>query len=143
MTLKDRLRDDLNAARRGRDRLRTTLLTTTLSELRNREIELGREAEDADVTDVLARAIKRRREAAEQMRAGGRAELAGKEDAEALLLQAYLPQPLTEPEVRAIIAELVADGADSIGAVMGRLVPRIRGRYDARDANRLVKEALG
>ena len=96
--LKDTLRHDLNAARKERDRLRTTVLTTFLSEIRNREIELGREASDEDVQPLLVTAIKRRREAAEQMRAGGREELAAKEEQESAMLQGYLPPQLGESE---------------------------------------------
>jgi uncharacterized protein YqeY len=69
--LKERIRADLNAARRERDRLRTVLLTTILSDIRNREIEVGHELSDEETQEVLQRGIKRRREAAEQMRAGG------------------------------------------------------------------------
>ncbi|HSJ14035.1 MAG TPA: GatB/YqeY domain-containing protein [Longimicrobiales bacterium] len=142
-TLKGRLREDLNGARRERDKLRTMVLTTTLSELKNREIELGREAEETDVVDVVNRAVKRRREAAEQMRAGGREELALKEEQEAVLLMAYLPRGLTEAEVRALARAAVADGADSVGAVMSRLMPAIKGRFDGREANRIAREELG
>ena len=71
--LKDRIRADLNDARRSKDRLRITVLTTVLSDIRNKEIELGRDATDDDVVGVVTRAIKQRAEAAEQMReAGGR-----------------------------------------------------------------------
>ncbi|MBW3628996.1 MAG: GatB/YqeY domain-containing protein [Gemmatimonadetes bacterium] len=70
-SLKDQLRADLNAARKERDKLRTTVLTTFISEIRNREIELGRQATDEDLQPLLTTAIKRRREAAEQMRGGG------------------------------------------------------------------------
>jgi uncharacterized protein YqeY len=98
--LKERIRADLNAARRERDRLRTELLTTTLSDIRNREIELGHELSDEETIEVLSRAIKRRQEAAEQMRAGKREELAEKEEREAALLSAYLPPPLDEAEER-------------------------------------------
>ena len=121
-TLKERLRSDLNAARKERDKLRTLVLTTTLSELKNREIELGREAQDTDVIEIVNRAVKRRREAAEQMRSGGREELASKEDQEAALLAHYLPQPLTEDEVRALARDAIAQGANNVGAVMGRLM---------------------
>ena len=76
--LKSRLRADLNEARKAREKLRTLVLSTTLSDLRNREIELGEEADDSEVSSVLARAVKRRKEAAEQMRAGCREELAEK-----------------------------------------------------------------
>jgi len=141
--LKERLRTEMNAARRERDKLRTVLLTTTLSELKNREIELGREAGDEDVLDVIAKGIKKRREAAEQMRAGGRVELAEREEREAALLQEYLPPSLSESEVRTMIEEIVAGGAGAVGPVMGQLAPRIKGRFDAREANRIVREVLG
>jgi uncharacterized protein len=143
MTLKERLRSDLNSARRERAKARVTLLSTTLSELKNREIELGREASDEDVVDVVNRAIKRRREAAEQMRAGKRAELAEKEESEAALLAAYLPAPLAEQDVRVLVQQILAAGADSLGAVMRQLAPQIKGRFDGREANRIVREELG
>jgi hypothetical protein len=142
MALKEQLRDDLNAARRARDRERTLILTTTLSEVRNREIELGRDASDEDVREVVQRAVKRRREAAEQMRAGDREDLAAKEDAEAALLVQYLPAQLSEDEVRGHVREAIAAGADNMGAVMGRIMPRIKGVFDGREANRIVKEEL-
>lgn len=142
-TLKDRLRNDLNAARRSRDKLRTLLLTTTLSDIRNKEIDVGHELSDNEVVGVLTTAIKRRREAAEQMRAGARTELATKEESEAAILAAYLPAALSEAEVRAMIDEAIAGGASSIGAVMARIAPRIKGRFEGREANRLAREALG
>lgn len=141
--LKERIRAELNEARRSRDRLRTTVLTTTLSEIRNREIELGRDARDDDVVAVVTKAIKQRREAAEQMRAAGRGELADKEEQEAKLLGAYTPEPLSEAEVRSMVRESVDAGADSIGGVMASLMPRIRGRFDGKAANRIVREELG
>jgi uncharacterized protein len=141
-TLKARLQGDLNQARRDRDRDRTLLLSMTLSEVRNREIEIGGEADDAEVLGVLTRAVKRRREASEQMRAGGRPELASREDAEAEALEGYLPPPFSEEEVRAMIAEIIASGVSAMGPVMGRLTPTIRGRFDGKEASRLVREAL-
>jgi uncharacterized protein len=142
-TLKERLREDLNAARRGREKLRLAVLTTTISELRNREIELGHEAGDEEVVQVVQRAIKRRREAAEQMRGGGREELAAKEEAEAALLEPYLPPQLSEAQVRALVRDAMAGGADSVGAVMALIMPGIRGVFDGREANRIVREELG
>lgn len=142
-SLKDRLREDLNVARRGRDKARTLVLTTTLSEVRNQEIELGRDAEDEDVQQVVQRAVKRRREAAEQMRAGNREDLALREDQEAELLAKYLPAQLSEDEVRELVRAAIAGGADNVGAVMGRIMPRIKGVFDGREANRIVREELG
>lgn len=141
--LKEQLRADLNGARKERDKLRTTTLTTLLSEMRNREIELGREVSDEEIRAVLGTAIKRRREAAEQMRAGKREELAEKEEAEALILQHYLPPQLTKEEVRGFIGHAIAAGATDLGSVMKAVMPRAKGRFDGKELNRLVREALG
>jgi uncharacterized protein len=142
MALKDTIRDELNTARKERDKLKTVLFTSTLSEIKYKEVELGREATDADVIDVINKAIKRRKEASEQMRAGNRIELAEKEDQEAALLQKYLPAQLSEEEVRGFVREAIAGGASNMGAVMGKIMPRIKGAFDGKEANRIVKEEL-
>lgn len=141
-TLKERIRSDLNEARRSKDRLRTTVLSTVLSEIRNKEIEEGGDATDEVVIGVVAKAIKQRHEAADQMREAGRLELAEKEEREAGILDAYTPESMSEDEVRAMVREAIAAGADNMGAVMGQLMPRIKGRFDGRDANRIVREEL-
>lgn len=140
--LKDQLRTDLNEARKGREKLRTLVLSMTLSELRNREIELGNEAEDSEVLTVISKAVKRRKEAAAQMRSGGRDDLAEREDTEAEMLSVYLPEGLSEEEVRQIVQEIVGEGLREMGPVMGRLMPRLRGRFDGKVANRIVREVL-
>jgi hypothetical protein len=132
----------LNEARKARDKLRTLVLSTTLSELRNREIEMGEEADDSEVTAVLTKAVKRRKEASDQMRSGNRPELAEREESEAEILSAYLPEGLSETEVREIIREILAEGPKELGPVMGRLMPRLKGRFDGREANRIVREEM-
>jgi uncharacterized protein YqeY len=141
-TLKHRLQTDLNRARKDRDKARTLVLSTTISELKNREIENGRDASDDDVIAVLDRAVKQRREASEQMRSGGRGELAAKEEAEAEILKGYLPEGMSEADVRALVREAIAGGATQMGAVMGRIMPRIKGRFDGKEANRIAVEEL-
>jgi uncharacterized protein YqeY len=140
--LKNRLQNDLIEARKGRERLRTLVLSTTLSELRNREIELGDEAEDSEVLPVIIKAVKRRKEAAAQMRSGGRNELAEKEETEAEMLSAYLPEGMSEEEVRQVVLEIVGGGIQELGPVMGQLMPRLKGRFDGKEANRIVREVL-
>ncbi len=140
--LKTRLQNDRNEARKSREKLRTLVLSTTLSELRNREIELGREAEDSDVLTVITKAVKRRKEAAALMRSGSRNELAEKEEAEAEMLSVYLPEALSEDEVRQIVQDIVGEGLREMGPVMGRLMPRLKGRFDGKEANRIVREVL-
>ena len=140
--LKNRLQNDLNEARKGREKLRTLVLSTTLSELRNREIELGKEGEDSEVLTVITKAVKRRKEAAAQMLSGGRNELAEKEEIEAEMLSAYLPEGLSEEEVRQVVQEIVGEGLQELGPVMGQLMPRLKGRFDGKEANRIVREVL-
>ena len=140
--LKTRLREDLVVVRKARNRLSTVVLTTLLSEVRNREIEVGEELDDEGIQAVVAKAIKQRRDAAEQMKDAGRSELADKESDEAAILQAYLPPALSESDVQAIVREAIDSGATDMGAVMGRIMPKIRGRFDGKEANRIVREEL-
>ncbi len=140
--LEDQIRNALNQARKARDRLRTDALSLSLSELKYKEIEAGQKADDEMVRAVLVRAIKQRREAAEQMRSGSREDLALKEESEAAVLAEFLPPELAEAEVRAIVREILADGPVEIGPLMGRLMPRIRGRFDGKVANRIVREEM-
>ena len=142
-SLKSRIKADLNDARRSRDKLRTRVLSTVLADLKNREIDARTELDDGAVEAVLTKAIKMRRDAAQQMRAAGREELATGEDTEALVLVRYLPPQLAEDDVRALIREAIAAGADNMGVVMGRVMPQLKGRFDGKEANRLVREALG
>lgn len=141
--LKDRIRLALNIARKERDKLRIAVLSTFLSEIRNREIELGTDVADGDVQALLTTAIKRRREAADQMRAGNREDLALKEEQEAVMLQAYLPPQLGEEEVRLMVKEAVTGGASDIGGVMKVVIPRVKGRFEGKELNRIAREELG
>ncbi len=140
--IKERMQADLADARRQRDRTRTVLLSTVLSELHNREIETGQPLDDGTAVQVVSRAIKQRREAARQMRDGGREELAEREEREAEMLVPYLPEQMGEDEVRALVRETIAEGVREMGPLMGRIMPKIRGRFDGREASRIVREEL-
>ncbi|MDE2784976.1 MAG: GatB/YqeY domain-containing protein [Gemmatimonadota bacterium] len=142
-SLKEELRSDLNAARRARDRVRTLVLSTTLAELRNREIETGSALDDEGVRSVLARAIKQRQDAAAQMIRGGRRDLADREAEQEQVLRGYMPPDLSAEDVRDMVRGIVDGGATHIGAVMSALMPRIRGRFDGRTASAIVREELG
>lgn len=143
LSLEERMRADMAEARRAGDRARTLVLSTTLADVRNLEIEKGRRLDPGDVAAVVAKAVKQRLDAAGQMRAAGRDELARKEEEQASVLRAYLPEELTPGEVRGIVQEIVAGGATHLGAVMGRLMPRVRGRFDGKAAAAIAKEELG
>ncbi len=117
--LKDRIQTDLNAARKGRDKARTLVLSTLLSEVKNKEINARIEVDDEAVLQVVTKAIKQRRDASEQMRAADRHELADLEDAQAAVLRDYLPEGMSEDEVRAIVRETDRLGRRSDGGTHG------------------------
>lgn len=149
--LKDRLRADLTASMKARDSLRSSTLRMVLTAVTNAEVagKEARELSDDDVLTVLTSEAKKRREAAEAFDAGHRPELAQKERDEAAVLAEYLPQQLSEDEIRALVAETVAslgvadDGMKAMGRVMGALQPRVKGRADGGVVAAEVKRALG
>ncbi len=138
-----RLQGELNAARKAQEKARVLLLGTVLSEIKNREIELGRDLTDEDAVEVIRKAIKRRRESTEMYTKAGRTELAAVESAEAQALEVWLPAAPSDDEVRAAVREAIAGGATAIGAVMGKVMPRFKGRLDGSVINRIAREELG
>jgi len=140
--LKLRIQTDLNQARKQRNKERTLVLSTVLSEIRNKEIDDRGDADDDAVMQVISRAIKQRKDASQQMRDASRGELADIEDAQAKILAEYLPEALSEDEVRALVRAAIAAGADQMGPLMARVMPEIRGRFDGKEANRIVREEL-
>lgn len=140
--LKQQIQNDLIEARKSRDRFRTVVITTLLSEVKNREIEERGDLDEEGIRAVIARAIKQRLDSSEQMRSGGRPELADKEDAEVEILKGYLPPSLTEEEVRIIVQNAIATGINQMGPLMGIIMPQIGGRFSGKEANRIVREEL-
>ena len=140
--LKSRIQADLNESRKQRDKPRTLVLSTVLSEIRNKEIDGREEVDDDGVIQVISKGIKQRKDAADQMRGAGREELAINEEQQSAVLQTYLPEGLSEDEVRTMIRAAIEGGADQMGPLMGRIMPQIRGRFDGQEANRLVREEL-
>jgi uncharacterized protein YqeY len=140
--LRARLRRDLDASRKARDKPLTLLLGTILADVNNRALDLGREPTDDEVGEVLRRGIRKRREAEAQFRAGNRLDLAEREHHEVAVLEAYLPGEPTDDDIRAVVREAVAAGARDAGAVMGRVMPRFKGRVDGARVNAIVREEL-
>jgi uncharacterized protein YqeY len=137
-----RLQADLNASRKAQDKPATLLLGTVISDIKNRRIELQKDLADSDVVEVLRKGIKRRRESVEMYEKGGREDLAAKERAEVTLLEKYLPPQVGEDELRAAVKAAIAGGAVSIGAVMGSVVPRFKGRAEGSAINAIAREEL-
>lgn len=150
-TLKDRLQKDLTAAIKERDEVRSATLRMTLAAISKEEVagKKARELSDEDVLKVITREAKKRREAAEAFEKGGRAEQAERERAEGAVLAEYLPKPLTDEELGALVAEAVAEarangaeGPRAMGAVMKLLGPRVAGRAEGGRVAAAVKKAL-
>jgi hypothetical protein len=133
---------DLNAARKSQDKSRTLLLGTTLAEIKNRRIELMRDLTDDDVTEVLRKGIKKRRESVEMYEKAGRDELAQKEAAEIRMLEEYLPPQAADDEIRGAVLDALQKGAANIGALMGSVVPAFKGRADGSRISAIAREEL-
>ena len=142
-SLQSRLLTELTAARKRQDKAATLLLGSTLSEVKNREIELKRDVTDEDVVEVIRRGIKKRRESIDLYEKAGRAELAAAERAEVALLEAYLPAQVSPDEIRAAVRAAIAAGAGNVGAVMGKVMPQFKGRADGSAINAIAREELG
>ena len=140
--LLDRLQSDLVVARKAQDKARTLLLSTLLSEVKNKRIELQRDLTDDDVVDVVRKAIKRRRESIEMFVNAKREDLVAKERSEAEMLEAYLPAQVSADELRAAVRAAIAGGAANIGAVMGKVMPEFKGRADGSAINAIAREEL-
>ena len=146
MTLADRLQEDMKTAMRQGDALTRDTLRMALSSAHNAEVAARRPLTDDELVGVLQKETKSRRESIEAYHKVGRDDLAEKERAEADVLAVYLPQQLTDEEVRALVAQAIVDtGASSardMGKVMGWLSPRTKGRADGRAVSALVAQEL-
>ncbi len=147
MGLKEKIMADMKEAMKAKDAAKVSTLRLLLSEIKNREIDKRGELTDDEVIAVIQKAVKQRKESIEQYEKAGRSELVEKEKKELEILEAYLPQPLTEEELDALIDETIKEvGATSIkdmGKVMKAIMPKVRGRADGKLVNQKVREKLG
>ncbi|GHA96906.1 GatB/YqeY domain-containing protein [Streptomyces termitum] len=150
-TFKARLQDDLNAAIRERDELRSSTLRLTLAAITKEEVagKTKRELSDDEVQKVIAKEAKKRREAADAFEQGGRPESAARERSEGELLDAYLPKQLSDDELETIVAAAVAEatgagaeGPRAMGAVMKIVNPKVAGLAEGGRVAAMVKKLL-
>ena len=146
MTLQEKISAALKDAMRARDEAKLSSLRLVLTSIKNREKELRRSLKDQEVVAVISTQIKQRREAIEQYRKADREDLAQAEEKELQVLQAYMPQQLTESELEMALEEIIAEvGAVSMkdmGKVMKIAVARLAGRADGRVINAMVRTKL-
>jgi hypothetical protein len=141
--LKEQIQADLTAALKTRDDLKLQTLRMLVASLHNEEIAKGGELDETTTNLVIRREVKKRKEAAESFRAGGRAEQGDKEEAEGKILEAYLPQMMDEAAVSRIVdEEIAANPGAQMGQIIGSVMKRTAGEADGGVVSRLVNQKL-
>lgn len=147
MTLQERLLEDMKTAMKAKDKTTLTAIRFARSAMKNREIELGKPLDEEDALKVIVSLIKQHKDSIEQYQQGGRDDLVEREQAELAILEAYLPQQLSEEDIRALVTEAIAavqaTSVKDMGKVMHYIMPKVQGRADGKQINQLVKEQLG
>ena len=145
--IKEQLSEDMKVAMKSGDKLRLSVVRMLISELKNEKIAKGAELDEASERRVLTSYAKKRKEAMDAARAGGREEIAQREQAELDITMSYLPKQLTDDELRAVVKKHIeasgAGGAQAFGVVMKSVIAEIGGQADGKLVSSLVREMLG
>ncbi|KAB2952284.1 GatB/YqeY domain-containing protein [Heliorestis acidaminivorans] len=148
MSLKQQLSEDMKAAMKEKEagKFRLSVIRMARSAIQKLEIDKRRELTDEEVMDVLSKEVKQRRDSIHEYEKAGRSEVVAKLNEEIALLTAYLPQQLSEAEIRSLVHEAVtvtgAQGPRDMGKLMSTLMPKVKGRADGKIVNQIVKEIL-
>ncbi|PLX25684.1 glutamyl-tRNA amidotransferase [Candidatus Parcubacteria bacterium] len=143
MNLQEKIDQDLKEALKNREEVRLGTLRMLKSSLKNKQIELKQdELPEKEIISVIQKELKKRKDAADSYKQAGRDELLAKEEAEMDVLNAYLPEMMSEDEIKKIIDEIVAQGQDNFGLVMKETMTKVQGQADGQIVQRLVKEKL-
>jgi hypothetical protein len=147
VSLKEHITEDMKAAMRAQDKARLAAVRLLQAAIKQREVDERIVLDDAQVLAVIEKMLKQRRDSIEQYEKAGRQDLADAEKFEVSILQAYMPQPLSDREITALIDQAVAAsgaaGMKDMGKVMALLKPQIAGRADGAKVSALVKTKLG
>lgn len=148
MTLRDRLTEDMKQAMKDKEtgKLKLSVIRMVRSAAKNVEIDRRKELDDNELLDVVAKEVKMRRDSLDEFRKAGHPELLAVQEQEIAILMEYLPEQMSEAEVRALVTQAVADAqaasAKDMGKVMALLMPKVKGRADGKLVNSIVKELL-
>ena len=147
MSLRDRLTEDLKLAMKARDQLRMDVIRMIKAAVLNKEVEMKKDLDDAEMSRIMTTMIKQRKESVEQFEKGQRAELAAKERQEISIIEAYLPKAISPDDldrtVDAVIRESGATSAKDMGAVMKAVMARLAGQpVDGKHVSDLVRSKL-
>ncbi len=146
MNLKESLLSHMKEAQKARDSLTLNTIRCVISEIKNREIDLRRELDDEEIISLVSTQIKKRKEAATLFDKGGRADLSEKENQEMVVLQKYLPEQVSEEDLKNRIQEVILElgiiDIKDLGMVMKTVIPEFKGRADNGQIKNLVIECL-
>lgn len=148
MALKDKLTEDMKQAMKDKEagKLRLSVIRMVRASIKNVEIDRKKELIDDEVLDILTKEVKMRRDAMEEFQKGNRPDLVESLEQEIVILMKYLPEQLSEAEVRVLVAQAVeqtqAASPKDMGKVMAALMPKVKGRADGKLVNNVVKEVL-
>jgi uncharacterized protein YqeY len=150
MSLKDRISDDIKTAMKAKDKLRLETVRSIKKVILEKESQVRPSGQDALTRDqelgVLTQLAKQRKDAVEQYQKAGRDDLANQEAQELVIIEEYLPQPLSDAEIEAVIDQLVAQtgatSAQDMGKVMGPAMQQLKGRADGSKVQAMVKAKL-
>lgn len=140
----DNLQNDLNTAMRNKDSVRVGVLRMLISELKNAQIDLkanGKELNDEEISKVLSREAKKRRESIDVFQKAGRTDLYESEKAEMSVLEDYLPKQMSQAEVEAIVSKAVSENPGAnFGEIMKLVMPQVKGQADGKAVGEAVKK---
>ncbi|HEY4391573.1 MAG TPA: GatB/YqeY domain-containing protein [Paenibacillus sp.] len=146
MNLSERLNEDMKQAMKSQDKFKLSTIRMVRSTIKNLEIDLKRTLDDNEVLDILSREIKQRKDALQEFEKAGREDLAASSRAEVEIIAVYLPEQLTEEEIKVIVQQTIQEtGASSkadMGKVMSALMSKVKGRADGKLINQAVQQAL-
>ncbi|MEV3091664.1 GatB/YqeY domain-containing protein [Paenibacillus larvae] len=146
MSLSERLNEDMKQAMKSQDKFKLSVIRMVKASIKNLEIDQHKTLDDNEVLDVLSREIKQRKDSLQEFKQAGRDDLVQKLEAEIAILMEYMPQQLSEEEIKVIVQQTIQEvGATSkadMGKVMGALMPKVKGRADGNLVNQLVQQSL-
>ena len=146
MSLKEDIGAQMKEAMKAKDQVKLACLRMVVAAIKNREIEIKGEADDAECTKILTKLAKQRNESIEMYRKGGRDDLVEKETAELRIIESFLPEPMGDEELSKLVADTIAEvnaeSAKDMGKVMKALSPKVAGRADGRKVSEQVRAEL-
>ncbi|GIP20538.1 MULTISPECIES: GatB/YqeY domain-containing protein [Paenibacillus] len=146
MNLSERLNEDMKQAMRSKDKFKLSTIRMVRATIKNLEIDLKRTLDDNEVLDILSREIKQRKDALQEFQKAGRDDLVAPLADEIKIIAVYLPEQLSEEEIKVIVQQTIQEtGASSkadIGKVMSALMPKVKGRADGKLVNQAVQQLL-